>query len=169
MLGSMHLPSKAIKIPSALKNVENGKLDPALLKKVDCGGVMYTAAADDFNKMFKAAKADGVTLKTVGHYRTYVQQVNLFKSRYAERDFGRKPQVTRKWKTKLWFLKPGMSPAGVPGTSNHGLGLAIDLDVTNKKTFGWLCEHGPTYNFYLQGSDPKSPEFEAWHWQWTKP
>ena len=169
MLCLMKYPSKAIKVPSVLTNAQNGKLDPSLLKKVDCGGLMFTDAAKDFNAMYKAAKTDDVTLKTVGHYRTYAQQVALFKARYEERDLGRKPRVTRKWQNSIWFLKPGMSPAGVPGTSNHGLGLAIDLNVQNKATLAWLCEHAPTYNFYLQGSDPKSPEFEAWHWQWTKP
>jgi len=45
-------------------------------------------------------------------------------------------------------------------------GLAIDLNVTDKKVADWLCANGPKYGFYLQGSDPKSPEFELWHWQY---
>lgn len=47
-----------------------------------------------------------------------------------------------------------------------GGGLAIDLNVTDKKVANWLCDNAPKYGFYLQGNDPKSPEFELWHWQY---
>jgi hypothetical protein len=35
------------------------------------------------------------------------------------------------------------------------------------KCLDWLCVNAPKYGFYLQGSDPKSKEFEAWHWQYV--
>jgi len=67
-------------------------------------------------------------------------------------------------------------PTGKSG-SNHGWGLAIDLAVEGKggqivalasakKALKFMCETAPKYGFFLQGSDPKSPEFEAWHWQY---
>ena len=56
-----------------------------------------------------------------------------------------------------------------------GWGLAMDLayEVKGKvismggKCLEWLCANAPKYGFYLQGSDPKSKEFEAWHWQYV--
>ena len=165
----MKYPSKKLVVPAALKDVENGKLDPKILKKVKCGGVMFVQAAAAFNQMFDAALAVGIKLRNVGDYRSYDAQLSLFNQRYSVTDQGRKPTVTRKWKGKTYYLKPKMSPSSTPGGSNHGLGLAIDLDVTDKKVLQWLCDNAPTWNFYLQGSDPKSPEFEAWHWQWCQP
>jgi LAS superfamily LD-carboxypeptidase LdcB len=92
----------------------------------------------------------------------------MFNDRYSLKDEGRVPQITRQYQGKTWYLKKGKSPSGVPGTSNHGLGLAIDLDVSNPKVAAWLCSNAPKYGFYLQGSDPKSPEFELWHWQYCE-
>lgn len=152
--------------PTELKNVENGKLSPKQLAKVKCGGQMWKTAAIAFNLMYDAAKKEGITLKNIGDYRPYERQLSMFKERYSEKDEGRVPQVTRTWNGKKYFLRKGKSPSSTPGSSNHGLGLAIDLNVQDKKTLAWLCEHAPTYGFYLQGSDPKSPEFEAWHWQY---
>ena len=45
--------------------------------------------------------------------------------------------------------------------------LSSALVSMGGKCFDWLCANAPKYGFYLQGSDPKSPEFEAWHWQYV--
>jgi len=29
-----------------------------------------------------------------------------------------------------------------------------------------MCANAPKFGFYLQGDNPKSKEFEAWHWQY---
>jgi len=160
-------PSKRLIVPSALQGVENGKLPSKLLRPVKCGGQMYGPAAEAFNAMYDQATISGIKLRNIGDYRSYEAQLGLFKQRYATEDGGRKPQVTRTWNGKTWYLKPGMSPSSTPGKSNHGLGLAIDLDVTTQKVLDWLCKNAPTYGFYLQTSDTKSPEFEAWHWQYV--
>ena len=162
----MKYPSRKLVVPSELARVENGKLTDKILSKIDIGGRMWHWAAFCFDMMTSAAKKDGVLFKNIGDYRPYERQLSMFQDRYLDHDEGRKPQVTRQWQGKTWYLRKGKSPSGVPGTSNHGLGLAIDLDVSNGKTLNWLCAHAPTYGFYLQGSDPKSPEFEAWHWQY---
>lgn len=159
-------PSAKLVVPAGLKGVKNGELDGTVLRKVKCGGRMFVDAAKAFNIMYDAALEAGVILRNVGDYRSLDAQLGLFKERYSTSDEGRKPQVTRSWDNKVWFLKKGCSPCSTPGKSNHGLGLAIDLDVTNKKVLTWLCANAPSYGFFMQSSDPKSPEFEAWHWQY---
>lgn len=162
----MKYPYKKLVLPSGLKNVKNGELDKKVLKKISIGGEMWLYAAVCFNVMAAAAKKDGIKFKNIGDYRPLKRQEKMFKDRYSLKDEGRVPKVTRQYQGKTWFLKRGKSPSGVPGTSNHGLGLAIDLDVSKPQVAEWLCANAPKYGFYLQGSDPKSPEFELWHWQY---
>ena len=159
-------PYKKLVIPAALKDVPNGRLPGKLLRPVKCGGQMYVDAAEAFNRMYDQAILSGIKLRNVGDYRSFEQQLALFRQRYSLEDLGRKPQVTRQYDGETWYLRPMCSPSSTPGKSNHGLGLAIDLDVTTTKVLDWLCTNAPTYGFYLQTDDPSSPEFEAWHWQW---
>jgi len=159
-------PYKKLVVPTALQGVPNGKLSGKILRPVKCGGQMYVEAAEAFDRMYDQATQSGIKLRNVGDYRSFDAQLGLFKQRYALEDLGRKPQVTRTYEGKTWYLKPGMAPCSTPGKSNHGLGLAIDLDVTTAKVLDWLCANAPTYGFYLQSDDPSSPEFEAWHWQY---
>jgi LAS superfamily LD-carboxypeptidase LdcB len=162
-------------LPAEIVKVGNGNLTPKMMKKVKTGGQMWKPAADAFNRLYADALAAGYKLRNVGDYRPISGQEAMFNDRYSLKDLGRKPQVTRTYKGKTWYLKPGKSPSGVPGTSNHGFGLAIDLGYEKGgalvsmggKCFDWMCENAPRYGFYLQGSDPKSPEFEAWHWQYV--
>lgn len=167
----MEYPYKKLVVPPKLRNgALNGQLPPAMLSPVLCGGQMYRPAAKKFNEMYEAAETDGVKLKNIGDYRSFEQQLTMFKQRYSLKDEGRVPQVTRTFEGKTWYLKKKMSPSATPDPSgktgsNHGWGLAIDLDVTKVKTARWLMKNAPTYGFYLQGDDPNSREFELWHWQ----
>jgi hypothetical protein len=168
----MKYPYKKLVLPTALKSQINGKLEAGTLAKIAIGGHMWTGAARAFNAMNKKAVADGIKLINIGDYRSYQGQLAMFKDRYALTDGGRVPQVTRTFGGKTWYLKKGKSPSAAPDPtgkkgSNHGWGLAIDLNVTNPKVAEWLCANAPTYGFYLQGSDPKSREFELWHWQYV--
>jgi LAS superfamily LD-carboxypeptidase LdcB len=163
-------PVKKLVVPAALKGVPNGKLPAKDLKTIKGGGTLYTTAAESFNAMWLAAQADKITLSNQGDYRTYARQLALFRARYSTKDAGRKPKVTRQFEGKTWYLKPGCAPCATPGTSNHGLGLAIDLDTRQTKVFDWLRRNGPKYGFYLQGKPTKpdgkpNPEYEPWHWQ----
>ena len=159
-------PYKKLVVPTTLQAVPNGKLSGKILRPVKCGGQMYVEAAEAFDRMYDQATKSGIKLRNVGDYRSFDAQLGLFKQRYALEDLGRKPQVTRTYEGKTWYLRPGMAPCSTPGKSNHGLGLAIDLDVTTAKVLDWLCANAPAFGFYLQSDDPSSPEFEAWHWQY---
>lgn len=172
----MQYPSKKMVLPAAVEKVGNGNLTAGMLKNVKTGGQMWTVAADAFNLMYDEALKAGHKLRNIGDYRPVARQLDMFMDRYEDKPTGRNPQITRQYKGKTWYLKQGKSPSGVPGTSNHGFGLAIDLGVDNNgkidgmggKCLEWMCANAPKYGFYLQGSDPKSPEFEAWHWQYCE-
>lgn len=159
-------PSRKLVLPKELAKVENGKVPPQMLVKLKCGGQMWRWAGVSFNVLIADARTAGIKIRNQGDYRPFEQQLTLFKDRYSLKDEGRVPQVTRQYEGKRWFLRKGKSPSASPGTSPHGWALAIDVDVKDAKTLNWLCNNAPKYGFYLQGSDPKSPEFEAWHWQY---
>jgi peptidoglycan hydrolase-like protein with peptidoglycan-binding domain len=176
----MTLPFIKLVVPTALKQYKNGQLAESVLAPVKTGGKMYAPVAAQFNKMYDAALAAGFKLRNVGDYRSFDGQLKMFMDRYTTTDLGRKPQVTRKYEGKTWYLKPGKAPSATPDPtgsrgSNHGWGLAIDLGYNRfgkltsmgGKCFEWMCANAPKYGFYLQGSDPKSKEFEAWHWQYA--
>lgn len=71
----------------------------------------------------------------------------------------------------LYGRKPGL--AAIPGTSNHGLGLALDLcdgiNVFGSTEFLWMKHHASDYGFVhpdwaaASGSRP-----EPWHWEYYK-
>lgn len=175
----MIYPYIKLVLPSALAPYKNGQLPSNLLAKVKTGGQMYAPVAEQFNKMYDAALAAGHKLKNVGDYRSFEGQLSMFMDRYTTSDQGRKPQVTRVYEGKTWYLKPGKAPSAAPDPtgkkgSNHGWGLAIDLGYEaggklqsmGGACFEWMCANAPKFGFYLQTGDKNSKEFEAWHWQY---
>ena len=114
-----------------------------------------------------AAYFDGIELKHVGAYRPFDQQIKLFRERYTGTPTGRTPQVTRNYQNTTWYLKKGMAPAGTPGTSNHGWGLAIDVASASGKRLDWLLGDGfSTSNalkFGFSWEVKDGANAEAWH------
>lgn len=57
--------------------------------------------------------------------------------------------------------------AATPGTSMHGLGLAIDLCRTHAsgRYFQWLSEHAGTFG-YWNPDWAKTTKYEPWHWEY---
>lgn len=175
----MNLPFIKLVVPTALKQYKNGQLAESVLAPIKTGGKMYAPVAAEFNKMYDAALAAGIKLKNVGDYRSFQGQLTMFMDRYVTTDTG--TGVTRQYEGKTWWLKKGKAPSAAPDPtglkgSNHGWGLAIDLGYDqggktasfglNVPAFQWMCANAPKYGFYLQGNNPASKEFEAWHWQY---
>jgi peptidoglycan hydrolase-like protein with peptidoglycan-binding domain len=173
----MTLPYIKLVVPTALTKFKNGQLPDNVLAKIKTGGLMYAPVAEQFNKMYDAALAAGHKLRNVGDYRSYEGQLAMFRDRYVLENTG--TGVTRTFEGKTWYLKQGKAPSAAPDPtglkgSNHGWGLAIDLGYESGgklvgmggACFDWMCANAPKYGFYLQGNDPKSKEFEAWHWQY---
>ncbi|SFT77050.1 Septal ring factor EnvC, activator of murein hydrolases AmiA and AmiB [Geodermatophilus amargosae] len=126
----------------------NGLIPPSALCPLGVGGhSLRCDAAAAYRAMSAAyAEAFGRPVCITDSYRTYAGQVRLY---------GEKPAL-----------------AAVPGTSNHGWGLAVDLCggidgfgtpqyawmVANAGRFGWLH---PTW------ADPGNGREEPWHWEYA--
>jgi len=155
-------------MPSDLAGAKNGNLNPAVLRDIKApNGKMHRLAATAWNAMQLAAYFDHVELKHVGAYRPLDRQLAMFNERYSTSPTGRTPQVTRTYQGKTWYLKKGVAPAGSPGTSNHGWGLAIDVASASGKRLDWLLGDGfATSNalkFGFSWEVKDGANAEAWH------
>ena len=155
-------------MPSDLAGQKNGEINPSLLRDIKApGGKLHRLAATAWNAMQLAAYFDGIELKHVGAYRPLPEQIKLFNTRYQDTPTGRTPQVTRTYMGKTWYLKKGVAPAGSPGTSNHGIGLAIDVASASGKRLEWLLGDGfmtsNALKFGFSWEVRDGANAEAWH------
>lgn len=106
-------------------------------------------------------------LLLTGGYRTYATQERIFRERYTTTPIS-SPDV-RWWNGIRWYRKPGFASAAVPGTSNHGLGTAIDFssNVNNggSAEHSWMVAHGPAFGWNWPTWARKSPTYEPWHFE----
>lgn len=154
-----------IKLPISLKNVEPGKLHPSLLREIPQGGKLHYLAADAWNAMVDAAKADGIELKPTSSgdtYRSYDSQKAGFLQRYQLEPVAN--QSTKTFEGKTWYLKRGMAMMATPGKSNHNLGLAVDIhSASEKKRLDWLIK-----NVLKFGWSWEVVPSEPWHIRYTE-
>jgi D-alanyl-D-alanine carboxypeptidase len=60
--------------------------------------------------------------------------------------------------------------AAMPGTSNHGWGLAVDLcpETYAGDRWGWLAAHAPDFGWdNPPWARPSGSKYEPWHWEFT--
>ena len=124
-------------IPTDLAAYGNGKVPANALEPVgDTRHKLWAPAAESLTRMIADAKKDGVTIGITDSYRPYAEQVDLAKR-------------------KGLYSQGGL--AAKPGTSEHGWGMAADLDM-NAKALAWVRENGAKYDFYNTAAR------ESWHW-----
>lgn len=126
-----------------------------------------------FLNMLQAAKKDGVTLEVCSPYRTLDRQEYLFDRK-----------IVRYMKRGMSYMdayKQSARVVNVPGTSEHQIGLALDIYTDSYKTldegFGeteagiWLREHCGEYGFILRYPKGKEYitgiEYEPWHFRYV--
>lgn len=119
---------------------ENGRIPVAALKEVGSTGHRLAApAATALESLLRKARQEGVTIGITDSYRDYDEQVDL-----ARR--------------KGLYSQGGL--AAKPGTSDHGWGLAVDLDL-DAKAQAWMRANGPSFGF--TENTPREP----WHWKFA--
>lgn len=169
------LPTMPVTLPACLDGQINGKLPASLL--VDTPGLaggptvrLVDPAARSWRAMAAAAGQAGITLQatsTVDSYRPYVVQFNVFVDRYwpdpepgfiGERYWAGHYDLQGRWvRGHDWYQKPRTAVAAVPGTSNHGLGLAVDVANAAGARLDWLLAHAHEFGWSWE------TQSEAWH------
>ena len=146
----------------------NGKLTPAELATVN-GTVVAAGVAADLQHLADAYQAQfGKPLRPGDGYRTYTHQEEVFRDHYQLTPIKGGP--TKTWAGRTWYQKPNKSIAALPGTSKHGLGLAIDFraaDVSPASTRAWLETHG--FGWYWPAWARKAETYEPWHYEHAAP
>lgn len=169
----MALPFRTVTLPSVLSGQVNGKLAPSILVDTAVPGAdwpcrLVLPAARSYRALCAAAKTAGHILKPSGRYdsyRPYDVQERIFRERF--RTYNTDSGVTRQWLGHTWWLVPGMALAAVPGTSNHGLGLAVDdgeetdgdsgTERIDAATLAWLVANEERFGFSHE------VQSEPWH------
>ena len=163
------LPIQKPTHPSDLKGRSNGLLPKELVRPIKPTGQLHHIAARAWHALRSAAWKDGILLSLSQGYRTYAQQEALFKERYTTNVLPGRP--TKNWQGKTWYQLPRTAMAAVPGTSNHGWALALDLAIDadgdeafewpvksiDKKAVDWLLKNAKQYGWAWE------LQSEPWH------
>jgi hypothetical protein len=70
---------------------------------------------------------------------------------------------------RYWLANGGGDPSAVPGQSNHGLGIAFDLEfglnkyAESNKAIDWIRENGFAFGYYWDTGYTTDPGWEQWH------
>jgi len=170
----MRLPIRPLTRPSSLNGQMNGRLTPTLLHAVPAlsGGVdarLLEPTARGWAAFQQAAFDAGFGLVVqyqTNAYRPYADQARIFRERYIPHSTwlpGRK-----RWEGKWWSKRSGVAAAAVPGTSNHGWGLAVDVSERvdgrlvslTQPALKWMTAHAHLYGFSWELTS------EPWHIRW---
>lgn len=122
-----------------------------------------------YDKMYYAAKEDGITLTPYSGYRSYERQEINYNN------------LTEKYMNQFNLTREDAAAKAAtvilpPGTSEHNLGLAMDICNTydsfaNQKEYAWLTEHAHKYGFILRYTADKQDITgivpEPWHWRYV--
>lgn len=127
-------------VPVELKGYGNGRIPATALSTVaGTSHALWEPAARSLEALRSAAAAEGVTIGITDSYRTYDTQVDLV---------GRKGL----------YSQGGLAAA--PGTSMHGWGVAVDLQL-DATAQAWMRQNGGRFGF------EENVAREPWHWQYV--
>jgi zinc D-Ala-D-Ala carboxypeptidase len=137
------------------------------------GMYLRRETAEAFQKMYDAAKKEGVVLNIISSTRTFEQQKGIWERKW-QRYATEIPEAEAR-------ARKIMEYSAMPGASRHHWGTDIDLNDLNNPTFegkgkyrkvyDWLSAHAAEYGFG-QPYTPKGTERphgyneEKWHWSY---
>jgi len=127
----------------------NGMIPASKLCGIASGHMLRCDAAAAYLQLSAAYRAQfGKTLCITDSYRSYASQVDLYE---------RKPSL-----------------AALPGTSNHGWGVAVDLcggiDKYGTAQYQWMKAHAAAFGWvHPAWADQGSNREEPWHWEFGRP
>lgn len=143
------------------------------VKQLDNGQAVDERCYDDLQNMLKDCRSAGFSPVICSSYRTQEKQQMLFDNQ------------VEKWKNQGYSEDEAKKQAGklvaVPGTSEHQLGLALDIvDISyqlleeeqeNTPTQKWLLENSWKYGFILRYPKDKTDitkiSYEPWHYRYV--
>lgn len=147
---------------------------PTELAEIDNGYEADSRIADAAKQMLADAYEENVRIIALSAYRDYEYQMDLFENK-----------VQRLQKENGYSVSKAREEAATvvayPGTSEHQLGLALDLvdarhtaldeSQENTAAYQWLCEHCDEYGFIVRYPNGKTDItgiiYEPWHFRYV--
>jgi len=153
-------PVKPVRLPADLAKVRAGEVPPYLMRSIRPYGRLHWLAAQAWEAMRKQAHADGIRpFKPTSWgdtYRDSVTQEKGFLARYTLAPIKDSTSV-RMYKGQKYYLKPGMAPMAVPGTSLHNWALAVDVSEATGQRLKWMEANCLSFGFcweFRSGAEP---------------
>ena len=121
----------------------------------------------DLQRMFDAARADGIYPAVTEGYRTHEEQVTMMQN-YIDRYIAEGYSESDAQAMALDYV-------AVPGTSEHELGIAADINSQNRDAdwdvYAWLKDNAHYYGFILRYPEGKEDitgiGYEPWHYRYV--
>ena len=138
------------------------------LVSIGDGFYLNRRAAAAWHAMQAAARRDGISLWVLSAHRSHARQETNFNNRVQRHiEAGRTPEEARELTARY---------IAIPGTSEHQLGKAIDVnDISaafyGTRAFNWIIENGADFGFIFRY--PRDKEhityiaFEPWHFRYV--
>ncbi len=118
-------------------------------------------------EMFDAARADGLQLYVAAGYRTQEKQQQLLDEKTAAYENEGYPNAAAQKRAEEWVA--------LPGTSEHQLGLAVDINADgateSDAVYHWLWKNAYRYGFIQRYPSDKTAItgiiHEPWHYRYV--
>jgi D-alanyl-D-alanine carboxypeptidase len=119
-------------------------------------------------EMLDDAKNEGMHVKVVSGYRSAEEQQRMMDEKIAQYQAEGYSDERAASEAGLWVA--------APGTSEHHLGLAVDINAdginsTGEDVYGWLEENAHKYGFILRYPPGKTDItgilYEPWHYRYV--
>jgi D-alanyl-D-alanine carboxypeptidase len=118
--------------------------------------------------MFDAAEEEGLYMIVREGYRTQEDQQKLMNEKVEEYQEKVRMKFVARWYAEKWVA--------VPGTSEHQLGIAVDINAdgvhsSGSEVYTWLEEHAHEYGFIQRYPEDKTEitgiNYEPWHYRYV--
>lgn len=138
------------------------------LTELENGQKVDSKIYPDLQEMFIAMRAEGIYPVVREGYRTAEEQQKILDDKiyaYVKEGYSRKraKQLAKRW-------------VAIPGTSEHQLGIAVDINAdqsksSNEEVYIWLAENAYKYGFILRYPQGKEnitgTDYEPWHYRYV--
>lgn len=133
------------------------------LKTIADGEQVDSRIAGTLNDMLNDAEAQGYEVHLNAGFRTSAEQQALFEDKVAAFCAGGYDDVTASELAGQWVSRPG--------TSEHELGLAVDIGTETPALYDWLQDNSWRYGFIQRYPENKTAltgvAHEPWHYRYV--
>lgn len=151
-----------------IRNVELSTINSRFSSNAESSKYFDSRAIKYFEDMCKAALEDNITLISVSSYRTYAYQNTLHNNRIQ--------RCINEGLSEEEAKRVAATIVAKPGTSEHHLGLAVDINEVEERfdktdAFKWLQKNAADYGFVMRY--PKDKQnitkiiYEPWHYRYV--